>query len=280
MARTVKPDRTAPGSLLPLVLLLVAVPLLIPFDRDLPLLTGPWRLGLGLAAVLGFVLSLLRESPARRRLYAALALPLGVLALAPIDTDLSWGHIAILASAFAAVLVIPWWLLRGRGIVEYRLFPRRLDRLDLFYTLLSVPLAWLAFRLYFGPLSPEAPFNWQLPASPDTLEIFKLFMGINGVGVWDELFFINTCYAIVRALFPARIAVPAQSVIYVAVLWDMAFSGWGPLLVLVLALTQGAMYERSRVLLWVLIVHLVVDYFLFQGIVGAHYPELSVWWHP
>ena len=54
----------------------------------------------------------------------------------------------------------------------------------------------------------------------------------------------------------------------------------GPLLVLVLALTQGAMYERSRVLLWVLIVHLVVDYFLFQGIVGAHYPELSVWWHP
>ncbi len=40
------------------------------------------------------------------------------------------------------------------------------------------------------------------------------------------------------------------------------------------------MYERSRVLLWVLIVHLVVDYFLFQGIVGAHYPELSVWWHP
>ena len=208
-------------------------------------LTGPWRLGLGLAAVLGFVLSLLRESPARRRLYAALALPLGVLALAPIDTDLSWGHIAILASAFAAVLVIPWWLLRGRGVVEYRLFPRRLDRLDLFYTLLSVPLAWLAFRPYFGPLSPEAPFNWQLPASLDTLEIFKLFMGINGVGVWDELFFINTCYAIVRALFPARIAVPAQSVIYVAVLWDMAFSGWGPLLVLVLALTQGEGHVRA-----------------------------------
>ena len=28
--------------------------------------------------------------------------------------------------------------------------------------------------------------------------------GINGVGIWDELFFVNTVYAVLRSLFPYR----------------------------------------------------------------------------
>ena len=45
------------------------------------------------------------------------------------------------------------------------------------------------------------------------------------------------------------------------------------LFVLALAITQGAMYERSKVLLWVLLVHLIVDYFLYWQIVTGHYPD-------
>lgn len=71
----------------------------------------------------------------------------------------------------------------------------------------------------------------------------------------------------------------AQAVIYTTVLYTMAFRGVGPVFVYLFALTQGAMYERSRALLWVLVVHLIVDYFLFQAIVSAYYPGLSVWWH-
>ena len=279
------PDTSSPtipprGHPATLPLLLTAALLLIPFERPLLGLSGTPRLLLGLLAALGFALLLRLEPAERRRIYLVLALPLTLLALVPIDTGLGWGHIAVLASAFLAAVVVPYLLLRGRGVIVYRWFPERLDPLDLFYTLLSVPLAWLAFRIYFGVVNPEAPFNWVLPPVPDNLETFKLFMGLNGVGVWDELFFINTCYALLRVLFPARVAIPAQAVFYVSILWDMAFTGWGPVLVLTLALTQGAMYERSRVLIWVLIVHLVVDLFLFQGIVSAHYPDLQVWWHP
>jgi membrane protease YdiL (CAAX protease family) len=128
-------------------------------------------------------------------------------------------------------------------------------------------------------MSPEVPFNWVLPTTPDNTELFKLFMGINGVGIWDELFFVNTCYAILRSLFPYRVANAAQAVIYMSILYDMAFTGWGPVFIYILALTQGAMYERSKVLIWVLIVHLIVDYFLFQIIVDSYYPNLVVWWH-
>lgn len=74
----------------------------------------------------------------------------------------------------------------------------------------------------------------------------------------DELFFINTCFAILRSLFPFWTANLAQSVIYTAVLYDMAFTGWGPLFVFTLAITQGLMFERSRILIYVLAVHLIV----------------------
>lgn len=272
--------RPRPTEAATLACLLLVVALLIPLDRPLLGLPVPARLVLGGAAAVAWLVLLRWESPARRRLWAALGVPVAILALAPIDTRLDTGHILVLGSAFAAVLVVPPLILRGTGVITFQLLPRRLDRVDVLYTLSSIPLAWAAFALYFGVLSPEVPSNWTLPAQQDDVELLKLFLGINGVGIWDELFFVNICFAVLRALFPYRVANPAQAVIYTAVLYDMAFSGWGPLFVYVLALTQGAMFERSRVLLWVLMVHLIVDYWLFQAIVTFYYPDLSVWWHP
>lgn len=268
------------ASLIPLLSLLMATLMLIPLDRNVLFLPLNVKLVLGIGASLLFSLSLIKESRERRRLYLALALPLALLVFSPITTDLSWSHIALLASIFTAVLILPTLILRRPEIITFKFWPEKIDPIDLAYTVLAIPLAWSMLSLYLKILSPEVPFNWVLPSEPDNLELFKLFMGINGVGIWDELFFINICYAILRALFPYRIANLAQSVIYMSVLYDMAFSGWGPVFVYILALTQGAMYERSKVLIWVLIVHLIVDYFLFQMIVTAYYPDLSVWWHP
>jgi hypothetical protein len=64
-----------------------------------------------------------------------------------------------------------------------------------------------------------------------------------------------------------------QAVLYTAVLFDMAFAGIGPLLVYLFALTQGSMFEESENLLYVLVVHLIVDYFLYWEIVTGHYPS-------
>ena len=236
-----------------------------------------WLLG-GISAAV-FAASLMRESPTRRLRYLALASAVVVLAAAPISTRTDNQHSLTMALFFLAALVLPTLILWRQNIITFKFWPDKLDWVDVAYTLLSVPLAWGGFRLYFGVLSPEVPFNWTLPPAPDTEELLRLFLGINAVGIWDELFFVNIGYAVLRTLFPARVANPAQAVLYTAVLYDMAFTGWGPLFVYTLALTQGAMYERSKVLLYVLVVHLIVDYFLFQEIVSAYYPGLSVWWH-
>jgi len=234
----------------------------------------------GGACGLWFILLWRKMTGTERRAYLALALPLLLLALAPINTSLSLSHLLGLGTIFVSVLIIPTVLLKDPELITFKFLPERIDPVDVLYTLVSIPLAWGMLKLYLGVLSPEVPFNWPQPSEPEGPELFKLFIGINGVGIWDELFFINISFAIIRSMFPMRIANPAQAVIYTTVLCDMAFTGWGPLFVGFLALTQGLMYERSRVLLWVLLVHLIVDYFLFQGIVTAYYPDLDVWWHP
>ena len=269
---------TSKPSLWPLLSLLFTTVMLLPLDRPVLFLPVGIRLVLGLGAALGFGVLLVRENPERRRKYVALAVPIGIMAVAPLDTGLGWRHVLELGAAFVAVLVVPPLILRDKTI-SFKLWPERFDRADILYTLSSIPLAWAGLTLYLEVLSPAVRFNWTLPSTPDGAELFKLFMGINAVGVWDELFFINVCFAILRTLFPYRVANPAQAVIYVSVLYDMAFAGWGPLFIALLALSQGAMFERSRILIWVLIVHLIVDYFLFQIIVEAYYPNLSVWWH-
>lgn len=240
---------------------------------------GAWLWGLPFALVFACALSL--EPPYRRVRYLALAAPLLILSVAPIATDTSNLGFLLLGGCFLLVLLLPTLILRREkdSPITFAFWPKKLEKLEVFYTLLALPLAWGAFRLYFGVLSPEVPFNWSLPPAPDTNELLRLFIGINLVGIWDELFFINIGYAVLRQLFPARTANLAQAVVYTTVLWTMAFRGVGPLFVYGFALTQGAMFERSRVLLWVLIVHLIVDYFLFQAIVSAYYPNFSVWWH-
>ena len=255
----------------PLVSLLAATILWLALDA--------WLWGAPLTAV--FLLSLFWETPYRRKRYLALSASLLLLAFAPIATDTSLRGFLLLGSFFSLALVVPTLLLSGEtSPITFAFWPKRAELLELLYTLLAAPLAWGALTLYVGVLSPEVPFNWTLPPEPDIGELFRLFIGINLVGIWDELFFVSTGYAVLRQLFGPRTANLAQAVIYTTVLWTMAFRGVGPLFVYLFALTQGAMYERSRVLLWVLLVHLIVDYFLFQRVVSAYYPDFTVWWHP
>ena len=202
---------------------------------------------------------------------------LAILALAPIHTDTSTAHFITLGIPFFLVIAGPAFFLRRSdpGVIRFRIWPRRFRWLDLFYVLISIPLSWLAFHVYFGIANPDVPSHWYLPPVPDSDSIWRLFIGINCVGIWDELFFVNTVYAVLRSLFPFPVANVAQAVVYTTVLYRMAFTGLGPPIIFVFALTQGSMFEDSESLLYVLIVHLIVDAFLFAGIVAHYYPGAS-----
>lgn len=245
----------------------LAAVLLIPVE---------WYWAGGAAWLVSLLLVLLSgDAPFRRRMGVLLGL-LVLLTVAPINTNTDNSHAALLAAFFLAVVVLPAAILNRTdpGVIRFRLFPREFRWIDLIYTVISIPLAWGVLKLYWW-ISPHMPYQWFLPPEPEAESIGRLFLGINAVGIWDELFFINTVYCILRSLFPFAVANAAQSVVYMAVLNDMAFTGIGPVVVYAFAWTQGSMFEKADHLLYVLLVHIIVDAFLFAAIVGHYYPGYS-----
>jgi hypothetical protein len=264
-----------------LVLFCIAVICLVPMRQRHGEAFGSPRAPavLGGLAWLGALAFLGRDSERafRRRMGVLLGLA-ALLAFAPIRTDLDTPHMLTLGAFFLAAVVLPGLLLRRSdpGVIMWRFLPRRLRWRDLVYVGVSVPLAMGVLHLWFFRINPWLPTHWALPATPVPEATRRLIVGINLVGIWDELFFVNTVYGILRSLYPQKLANAAQAVVYTSVLYTMAFTGIGPLVVGLFALTQGAMYEGSRSLLWVLIVHLVADLFLVAAILHFYYPGMRV----
>ncbi len=256
-----------PGRLAALAAFAAAAVLLVSAERWLP---GGLAWVVALACVWRD-----RDAAFRRRLGVLLGL-VALLAAAPIQTDLSARNFLHLGAFFLVAVVAPALILSRTdpGLLDFRLLPRRPRWRDAVYVLVSIPLVWGVIGLYFFHWNPELPTHWWMPAAPDRGWTWRLIAGINAVGIWDELFFVNTVYAILRSVYPRRLANLGQAVLYTAVLNDMAFTGWGPLLVFAFAVTQGAMYEGSRSLFWVLIVHLIVDFFLVAAILHHYYGSL------
>ena len=257
-------------SLLPIALLAFcgATILLIPLAWYIP--------GFVVWAVSAFCTARHPDARVRRNLGTLLGC-IAVLAFAPIHTGLDTPHVLTLVLFFASVIVGPVLVLHrlAPGDLRWRFWPIHLSLRDILYVLISIPLAWVVIEGYFFHLNPGIAAHWRLPEVHDASAVRRLITFINMVGIWDELFFINIVYGLLRGIVPARIANPAQAVVYTSVLYDMAFTGHGIWIVFLFALTQGMMYEKSRVLLYVLVVHLIVDLFLVLAILQWHYPGHS-----
>lgn len=243
--------------------------------------------GLWIAGVPAFLLCIwLVATDPEPRLRGRLGVLLGcvaILAACDINPSLSDDNFLRLGIPFALVIVLPALVQRLGGdepAIRFRFWPRRWRWQDAAYTVLSVPLAYVVLKGYeWGNrtfFEDELFRHWTLGPEPDPAEIRRLFVGINLVGIWDELFFVNTTFALLRSLFTFRAANAVQAVLYTAVLYDMAFTGCGVAIVFLFAWTQGSMFEKSESLLWVLIVHLVVDYFLVAFIVQGYYPDYGL----
>ena len=229
------------------------------------------------AALLSAALIRRVQDGAFRRRMGVLLGCVALLGAIDVNTSLETANFVAMGIPFALVIAVPALLLRRSdpGVIRFTLLPTRFERTEVIYTILSVPLSIGVLAFYWW-VNPNLHLQWAMPAAFDEGAVRTLFLGINLVGIWDELFFVNTVFAVLRSLFPYRIANAAQVVVYTSVLYDMAFIGIGPLIVATFAWTQGSMFERSRHLLFVLIVHLIVDFFLVAAIVGRYYPGVGL----
>ncbi|HMO10978.1 MAG TPA: CPBP family intramembrane metalloprotease, partial [Actinotalea sp.] len=147
---------------------------------------------------------------------------------------------------------------------------KRWTRTQWAYLVLVVGAGYLVLPYYF--LSSGAYLNW--PTVVEGQEVARLFVGVNAVGTWDELFFICTVFALLRKHFPVWTANVLQATVFVSFLWELGYREWGPLLTIPFALIQGFTFNLTKSLTYVLVVHLLFDAVVFMVLVHAHTPEL------
>src|SRR5690606_15709657 len=126
-------------------------------------------------------------------------------------------------------------------------------------------LGWLILPFYF--ITSGVYLNWPEVHAWD--EVGRLFVGVNAVGTWDELFFIVTVFALLRRHFPFWPANILQAIVFVSFLWELGYQAWGPLLTIPFAIIQGLIFNWTCSIAYVLTVHLLFDLVLFLVIVHA-----------
>lgn len=203
-----------------------------------------------------------------------IGLGVSIVSTTSMEADVSWPRFIAIGTALTLAVAVPF-------LVDRFVFKRRAIRFpwrtgqrwptpEKIY-LVAVPLlGWAILPFYF--ITSGAYQNW--PNITDAGELARFFVGVNAVGTWDELFFICTCFVLLRRHFPTLIANLLQATIFVSFLWELGYREWGPLLTVPFALLQGWIFTRTGSLTYVLLVHLLFDAVVFLAIVHAHNPEM------
>lgn len=197
-----------------------------------------------------------------------------IISTISLEADLSDAGITRFAIALSLAVLVPWALARywlKHDAVKFPMFTgRRWSRAQWWYLGFVVLAGYLILPFYF--IGSGAYMNW--PEITGGNEIARLFVGVNAVGIWDELFFICTVFALLMRHFPMWLANILQSLVFVSFLWELGYREWGPLLTIPFALIQAWIFSRFKSLPYVLAVHLLFDAVVFAVLVHAHHPDL------
>ena len=203
---------------------------------------------------------------------AAVASGIVILTLSDLSADLSDSGMIRFTLILSGALIVPYvltrWVFR-RDPIPFPWGGWRWNRAQWIYLLIVVAAAYLVLPWYF--ISTGVYLNWPPIHTPN--EIVRLFIGVNAVGIWDELFFICTVFTLYRRHFLLWQANLLQAMVFVSFLWELGYQSWGPLLTIPFALVQGAIFNLTRNLAYVITVHLIFDLVVFLVLVHGHNPS-------
>jgi hypothetical protein len=193
-----------------------------------------------------------------------------IILAARISTSITYTHLIIGAVATTLAVMIPAYFSRHIWYDDVIHFPFRHGRgwyrNEILYIFLTATIAYLVLPYYLK--STGAYHNWMiLPGVSGTI---RLFIGAFGLGVWDELFFVTTILTCLRLFLPFWRANIVQAVLWVTFLYVLGFRGWGPLALFWFCLSQGYIFRQTKSLLYILTIHLTLDFILTLALLHAH----------
>ena len=133
-------------------------------------------------------------------------------------------------------------------------------------------IAFGALYLNFFILTPTGHLSWPLVGASEAESLARIFWGVNIGGFWDELVWINLVFVLLSRHFPFWEANFAQAFFFTSFLYDIAFFGAGPFFIFPFALIQGYTYRKTGSLLYIVILHLMIDSILFFMIANRYFP--------
>lgn len=198
---------------------------------------------------------------------------IALLGLIPIDTTITYRHILIMGSVLALTILIPycisrWWLTDNPVTFPFGA-GRSWRKKEIGYIVFAAVGSYLLLPYYLGNTGSYA--NWGVVLDPS--HIFRLFLGTNALGIWDELFFVGVCLTLLRRHLPFWVANMAQATMWTTFLYELGFRGWGPLPIFLFTLSQGVVFKNTKSLLYVISVHLTIDFMLFLVLIHLHHPS-------
>jgi hypothetical protein len=202
-----------------------------------------------------------------------IAVGLLIISTISVEANISYPNMALMGVVLSAAVAVPYLISRRAFGDRQVWFPiktgQRWTTLERWYLVGVLLLGYLILPTYF--IRSGAYLNWPSISAPD--ELGRLFVGVGFVGIWDELFFICTVFALFRRHFSFWIANLLQMVIFVSFLWELGYQSWGPLLTIPFALLQGYTFSITKSLTYVVCVHLLFDLVVFLVLVHAHNRE-------
>lgn len=197
---------------------------------------------------------------------------LSILGVTSINTDISYVHMAEMGIALFLAVAIPYTISRyiyKDHLVRFKFHHgRKWYKSEVLYVLAAGVAAYFLIPFYLRDTA--AYLNWTV--DPGASNIVRLFIGTNVLGIWDELFFVSTVLGIFRRFLSFMWANLAQSVLFSSFLYELGFTGWGFGMMFLFALLQGYIFKKTDSLIYVISIHLTLDFILFLALIHAHHP--------
>lgn len=197
-----------------------------------------------------------------------------VMSVIPVTTDISYEHMFVMGVAMLVAVTLPYLISRywfKDYAITYPWHFKAVWTREQWWYLAAVLLVGY-FVLPFYMISTGVYQNWPAVSGAD--ETLRLFLGTNGLGIWDELFFICTVFVLLRRHLSFWVANILQGVLFTSFLFELGFEAWGPLVIFIFTQVQGYIFEKTHSLFYVVTVHLLFDLILFLVLLHAHSRQL------
>lgn len=198
---------------------------------------------------------------------------LALLGITPINTSTSYPHTLQMGIALFLVVFIPYIMTKYVYKNHLVRFPfhhgRKWYKSEIWYIIITAGIAYLLLPYMLRDTG--SYLNWEI--KPGLYNLTESYIGLNVVGIWDELFFVSTVLGILRHHFDFRLANLIQAIVFTSFLFTLGFQGWSFIIIFIFALVQGYIFKRTDSLLYILAIHLTFDLILHLTLVYLQHPD-------